>query len=197
MLFGKSQKKKTALSNFITKKRNFPVKTFTQSTVTQGEWRRKPLRVVRTSGVFSQPVEKVRHEMKKCVALCPPGPNVLLLLVKPSDFSEEDRQTLKFILSFFGGKACKYSVVILTHNDDGENSTVDRIIQDCGHRKHKMNFDKNLSESDLQALMETMEKIVSDNRGGHLNYTEEADPVEAIECAKPPLNLVLWEIWSH
>ncbi|GAA6230480.1 FK506-binding protein 5-like [Lates japonicus] len=36
-----------------------------------------------------------------------------------------------------------------------------------------------------------MEKIVSDNRGGHLNYTEGADPLVAIECAKPPLNLVL------
>uniref|UniRef100_A0A4W6EEW1 AIG1-type G domain-containing protein n=1 Tax=Lates calcarifer TaxID=8187 RepID=A0A4W6EEW1_LATCA len=33
--------------------------------------------------------------------------------------------------------------------------------------------------------MNKMEKIVSDNRGGHLNYTEGADPVEARECAKP------------
>ncbi|XP_070820860.1 GTPase IMAP family member 8-like [Chaetodon trifascialis] len=189
VVFGKSQNKKTKLINFMTGKQDFlPLKMPMKSTVTQGEWRKIPLTVVNTSDIFSLTMEKVRHEMKKCVALCPPGPNVLLLLVKPSDFSEQDRENLNFILSFFGQDSFKYSMVIFTHNEEGKNLPVDQLIRDCRQRQHRVNFDKkDLSESELVELIEKMEKMVFDNRGGHLNCTEGADPMRVSE----PLNLVL------
>ena len=130
--------------------------------------------------------------MKTCVALCPPGPNVLLLLVKPSDFDEGDRQKLKFILSFFGQDAFKYLMVIETQDEDEQSSSVNQVIQDCNHKKHKINLDtKDLPEQDYQELLEKMEYIVSDSKGGHLNCTEGADPVTISVTTKPPLNLVL------
>ncbi|XP_041793327.1 GTPase IMAP family member 8-like [Chelmon rostratus] len=189
VVFGKSQKKKTILTNFITGKQDFiSLKMTTRSTVTQGEWRKIALTVVNTSDIFSAPVEKVRHEMKKCVALCPPGPNVLLLLVKPSDFSEQDRQKVHFILGFFGRDSFKYSMVILTHGQVAKSSAVDQLIRDCRRRQHRVNFDKKgLSESDPVELIEKMEKMVCDNRGGHLNCTEGDEPFTLSE----PLNLVL------
>ncbi|XP_076585997.1 GTPase IMAP family member 8-like [Chaetodon auriga] len=189
VVFGKSQNKKTKLINFMTGKQDFlPLKMPMKSTVTQGEWRKIPLTVVNTSDIFSLTMEKVRHEMKKCVALCPPGPNVLLLLVKPSDFSEQDRENLNFILGFFGQDSFKYSIVIFTHNEEGKNLPVDQLIRDCRRRQHRVNFDKkDLSESELAELIEKMEKMVFDNRGGHLNCTEGADPMTVSE----PLNLVL------
>ncbi|XP_063346333.1 GTPase IMAP family member 8-like [Pelmatolapia mariae] len=158
-------------------------------TVTQGEYRKTRLTVVKTSDVFRLSGEKVKHEMKKCVALCPPGPNVLLLLVKPSEFSEEDREKLTYILSFFGQDAFKYAMVILTHSEEKKTSAVDRLIQDCRQRQQRINFDDDLSEQDLQELMQKMESIVNENRGGYLNRGEEADTTTV--TAKPPLNLVL------
>lgn len=160
------------------------------TTVTQGQYRKTRLTIVKTSDVFSLAGEKVKHEMKKCVALCPPGPNVLLLLIKPSEFSEEDRQKLKLILRFFGQDAFKYAMVILTHSEEKKNSAVDRLIQDCRQRQQRINFDKkDLPEKDLQELMEKMESIVNENRGGYLNRGEEADTTTV--AFKPPLNLVL------
>ncbi|XP_035514199.1 GTPase IMAP family member 8-like [Morone saxatilis] len=193
VVLGKSQNKKTILTNYMTGKKDFLfLKMSTQCTVATGQCKKIPLTVVKTSDVFSLPEDKVRHEMKKCVALCPPGPNVLLLLAKPSDFSEEDGQKLKFILSFFGLDAFKYSMVIFTHNEEGKNSAVDQLIRDCRQRQHRVNFDrKDLSQSDLEELIEKMENIVNDNKGAHLNCTEGAHHMTVPVTSKPPLNLVL------
>ncbi|KAM7391035.1 hypothetical protein PAMP_021752 [Pampus punctatissimus] len=198
VMFGKSQNEKTTLSNYITGKIDVSYPTISRKAIARGEWRKMPITVVKTADIFNLRVDKVRHEMKKCVANCPPGPNVLLLLVRPSDFTEEDRQTLRFILSLFGQDAFEYSMVITTRNDT--NSSVTQLIQDCGQRQHIINFDKkDFVDCDPQALMEKMEKIVSDNRGRYLNCSEEADLMcnvtETPTCAKPkprpPLNLVL------
>ncbi|XP_067429286.1 GTPase IMAP family member 8-like [Thunnus thynnus] len=157
-----------------------------------GEWKRKPFTIVKTADVFSMPVDKVRHEMKKCVALCPPGPNVLLLSVRPSDFTKQDIKTLKFILSLFGQDAFKYSMVITTQNDRGFNFSVNQVIQECSQRQHSINFgETELHEYDHLELMKKMENIVSENRGRYLIFTEETDLMVAPECAKSPLNLVL------
>lgn len=192
VVFGKSGSEKTTLSNFITREKHS--RKISRKESIRGEWKKIPVAVTITPDVFVLNVQKQRHEMKMCVAQCPPGPNILLLLVNPSDFTEEDRHTLQSILSLFGADAFKYSMVIVTHNDEGKNSAVDKIIQDCGQRLHRINFDKkDLPEHDHRTLMEKMEKVVSDNRGGHLNCTEGADPTEAPECekSKPPQSLGL------
>ncbi|XP_078141481.1 GTPase IMAP family member 8-like [Centroberyx gerrardi] len=130
--------------------------------------------------------------MRNCMTLCCPGPNVLLLLVKPSEFTEENRLTLKFILSLFGEEAFKYSMVIITHNEEGENSPVSQVIRDCRQRQHRINLDKkDLPKNDLQELMGKIENMLSDNRGGYLTCTEGADPMTVSECSHPTLNLVL------
>ncbi|XP_074495887.1 GTPase IMAP family member 8-like [Sebastes fasciatus] len=194
-IFGKSQNEQTTLSDFITGKRDSSHPTMTkQSAHIHREWRKQPLTVVKTkANIFSLPVERVKHAMKKCVVECPPGPNVLLLLVKPSDFTEQDRQKLKFILSFFGQDAFQYSMVILTQNDRAQNSSLNQLIQDCGQRQHRMNFDeKDIPDYDRKELMGKMEIVVDENRRRYLIFTEDTDSMAAPECAKPPLNLVLF-----
>uniref|UniRef100_A0A3Q3ADV5 AIG1-type G domain-containing protein n=1 Tax=Kryptolebias marmoratus TaxID=37003 RepID=A0A3Q3ADV5_KRYMA len=95
-----------------------------------GEWEGKTVTVVNTPDLFSLPLKNIRREVKNCMGLCPPGPNVLLLLVNPSDFTEDDRITLNFILSLFGPNAFKHSMVIMTHTK--EMSSVQELLKDCG-----------------------------------------------------------------
>lgn len=147
---------------------------------------------VKIGAVFSLPEEKLRHEMKTCAAQCPPGPNVLLLLVKPSDFTKNHRKKLKLIMSFFTQDALKHSMIILIQNYSGGNTSVDQLLQDCRQNQHRISFEENsFSQQDLQELMGKIEKIVSDNRGQYLIFTEEKGQVVSCECAKHPLNLVL------
>ncbi|XP_045890983.1 uncharacterized protein LOC123960346, partial [Micropterus dolomieu] len=185
VLLGKCEDKRTKLGNFIIRDQGFNYqKTFPtrQSVATCGEWRGKPLTVVKTPDIFSLTVEKLRREVKSCETLCPPGPNVLLLLVKPSDFTEENRQTLKFILSLFGQDAFKHSMVISTH--DGTSSSVSQLLQDCGGRHYRM------VEEDHGQLMEKIENIVHENKGTFFTFTEETIRPKS-EHIKPALNLVL------
>lgn len=130
--------------------------------------------------------------MKISVAQCHPGPNVLLLLVKPSDFTERDRQKFKFMVSLFGRDALKHSMLISTQNNRGENSSIKQLAQDCGQRQQRVCLDKKeFPDHDLQELIKKIETIVSENRGQHLNFTEESDPVVAPEHPRAPLNSVL------
>ncbi|XP_035771201.1 GTPase IMAP family member 8-like [Neolamprologus brichardi] len=186
MLFGKSENKKSRLEKLLIGKKQSKDFGGKQSGAASGEWNRKPPTVVKTPDISSLPVEGLFKEMKSCVNLCPPGPNVLLLLVKPSDFTEEDRQTLNLVLSLFDQNAFNHSIVILTHNEEGNNS-VDKLIEDSKQRQHFIRFDRKDSFSNYSELMEEMNEIMSENWGKYLMLKEEAKP-----NLKSSLNLVLF-----
>ncbi|KAL7392028.1 hypothetical protein ABVT39_018500 [Epinephelus coioides] len=167
VLLGKSEDKQTRLGNFIIVEESFHHQRLSptrQCVATCGEWRGKPLTVVKTPNIFSLSEEAVRREVMNCLTLCPPGPNVLLLLVKPSGFTEEDRETLKFILNLFGQDAFKYSMVIMTHEGRSEMSvTVNELLRDCGGRYYSM------SEDNHTSLMERIEETANKHIRAALN----------------------------
>ncbi|XP_039902763.1 GTPase IMAP family member 8-like isoform X2 [Simochromis diagramma] len=172
VLLGKSEDKKTKLGNLIIGYQGFHCQR--QSPITHcvascGEWRGKLLTVVKTPDMFSLSEEDMRREVKRSVSLCHPGPNVLLLLVKPYEFSEENRTTLKFILSLFGEESFKHSMVVITHENE-MSSTVNEVLRECGGRYY------NMFEDNYGSLMEKIQEMT--NQYDHL--------------IKPSLNLVLF-----
>ncbi|XP_069022320.1 GTPase IMAP family member 8-like [Embiotoca jacksoni] len=179
VLFGKNKDKKTKLGNFIIGHQSFHEQkpsTSSHTVASCGERRGKQTTVVKTADVFSLSEKMMRREMKTCLSLCPPGPNVLLLLVEPSDFNEEDQHRLKFILSLFGGDALKHSIVIMTHKNK-MTSSVKELLKDCGGRYY------NMFEDNYESLMKKIEETADENRGTFLTFTE--------EVMKPSLNLVV------
>ncbi|XP_034548176.1 GTPase IMAP family member 8-like [Notolabrus celidotus] len=191
ILLGKSDDRKKKMSNFIIMHdqtghhgKHPQTKRARNCEVTWGEWKGNPLTVVKTPDLFSLNVEAVRREVESCVSLCPPGPNVLLLLVKPSDFTEENRETLKFILSLFGQDAFKHSVIISTHEGGQKDDSFRRLLKDCGDRHYRM------TDNNIDSLMTQIESIVCENKGDFLTLTEELITLKT-EHMKPALNLVL------
>nr|XP_024655609.1 GTPase IMAP family member 8-like [Maylandia zebra] len=172
VLLGKSEDKKTRLGNFIIGYQGFHCQR--QSPIMHcvaccREWRGKPLTVVKTPDLLTLPVEDMRKTVKSCVSLCPPGPNVLLLLVKPSELTEEKRKTLKSILSLFGHNAFKHSMVVITHENEMSFS-VNEVLRECGGRHYNMFHDN------YRLLMAKIQEMT--NQYNHL--------------IKPSLNLVLF-----
>lgn len=178
VLLGKSEDKKTKLGNFIfgadcfQSQKNISVK---QCVVIDGEWRGKSLTVVKTPDIFSLLEKTVRMEVKRFTDFCSPGPNVLLLLVKPSEFNAKNKERLKFILNLFGQDGFKYSIVIMTH-DEKVTGLSAQLLRECGGRYY------NMFERDHERLMKMIENIVHENAETFLTMTE---------SMKPALNLVL------
>ncbi|XP_036967658.1 uncharacterized protein LOC119026988 isoform X3 [Acanthopagrus latus] len=184
VLMGKSEDKMTKLGNFILQSQHFNLPKHSKQVVyAWREWKGNYLSVVKTPDMFSLSVEAVKEEMVKCFSLCLPGPNVLLLLVKPSNFTQKNRDTLKFILSLFGPEAFKHSMVITTH-EWKETSTLHQLLEDCGGRRY------NMSEDNHGSLMQNIENIVLKNRGAFLTFSDETIRPQS-EHIRPAVNLVL------
>ncbi|MEQ2283686.1 hypothetical protein AMECASPLE_014149 [Ameca splendens] len=184
MLFGTSQSIKMQLCNFIFERKPLGISSkFHQlKPVEQKLWNGKLLTVVTTPD--SQMGKVSKEELKSCVNLCPPGPNVLLLLVTPSDFTEKDRQTLKTNLGLFGEHAFKHSMVIITHEANETSFSLNSLIRECEGRQY------NLAENNHQKLIGKMEDIVNGNKGAFLTVKNDG---AAPKCDQtlPSLNLVL------
>ncbi|KAM8746743.1 uncharacterized protein AB9X84_014914 isoform 2-T2 [Acanthopagrus schlegelii] len=184
VLMGKSEDKMTKLGNIILQSQYFHLPKHSKQVVEAWrEWKGNYLNVVKTPDMFSLSVEAVKEEMVKCFHLCLPGPNVLLLLVKPSKFTQKNRDTLKFILSLFGPEAFKHSMVIITH-EWKETRTLRQLLEDCGGRHYNMNEDNHGS------LMQKIENIVHKNRGAFLTCSDETIRPQS-EHIRPAVNLVL------
>ncbi|XP_055011293.1 uncharacterized protein LOC110173268 [Boleophthalmus pectinirostris] len=162
LLFGKNNDKKKVLSQFITGSKASWIST---PKVERGDWRGNQLTVVKTADLFNVSVEKQRNELKKCVSECLPGPNVLLLLVKPSEFTEDDRKTLKFILTMLGPDSFKHSILVLTHTEE-MTQAANSLLKDCELRHYSIQ-DKN-----LHSLMKVIQTMVQTNRRSFVTITE-------------------------
>ncbi|XP_078027159.1 uncharacterized protein LOC117252557 isoform X1 [Epinephelus lanceolatus] len=185
LLVGKSKEKMAMLGNSILNNQSFHSPNHDKLCVAAcGEWRGNFLTAMKTPDIFSLSEEAVREEMRRCFSLCHPGPNVLLLLVKPSRFTNLNRQTLNFILSLFDQDAIKHLMVISTHEWSKASPAFSQLLKDCGGRHY------NMVKSDRQLLMEKIENIVHENKEAFLTFTEEPIRPKS-EPIRAALNLVL------
>ncbi|XP_038139258.1 GTPase IMAP family member 8-like [Cyprinodon tularosa] len=183
MLFGGTLSSKTQLCNFVLQKKilNISSTTFQTKLVEQGLWKGKFLTIWTPSE--SQMGKVLKEDIRSCVNLCPPGPNVLLLLVNPSDFTEKDSRFLKATLRLFGENAFKHSMVIMTEELNATSFAFNSLIRECEGRQYSLN------ENNHQKLMEKIEDIVKRNSSAFLSIKDD----EASKCDQSltSLNLVL------
>ncbi|XP_039859426.1 GTPase IMAP family member 8-like [Simochromis diagramma] len=183
VLLGEKEDLKRTLSSFITGKVQKPPRA-DHCVAISGEWEGNSLTVIQTPNIFSLSEETVREEMKTCVSLCPPGPNVLLLIVEPS-VTEEKKRRLNFILGLFGEDAFKHSMLITAQEGVEANFTVNQLLKKCEGKHYSM------YKNDLKLLMNKIEAIMHENRRNFLRLTEKTTEPKS-EPIKPSLNLVLF-----
>ncbi len=82
---------------------------------------------------------QITHGVKECVNLSAPGLHVIILVLQQNDFSDKDRNRVKYLLNEFSEDAFKHTIV-LTNEEQINNNCIRQLIQECGGRH--LQFDK-------------------------------------------------------
>ncbi len=126
--------------------------------------------------------EQLKAEIVKCVYMSAPGPHVFLLVMSlDMRYTNEEKNTVKWIQENFGEEASRYTIILFTRGDQlkgimlddyiSENNDLKALVNMCGDRFHLFNNEDMKNRSQVTELLEKIEKMVSENGGQH--YTNE------------------------
>ncbi|XP_070966131.1 GTPase IMAP family member 7-like [Oncorhynchus clarkii lewisi] len=139
--------------------------------------------VIDTPGLYDTTMsqEEMKSEIEKAIYLSVPGPHVFLLVIRLGRFTEEERNTVKWIQENFGEEASKYIILLFTGKDQLKGKTVGeclkpcvaltRLIQSCLGNYHCLNNNKRDDRLQVKQLLIKIEEMVAINGGEH--YTNE------------------------
>ncbi|KAI4871495.1 hypothetical protein NFI96_028843, partial [Prochilodus magdalenae] len=114
-------------------------------------------------------LDQLRVQVTESMSLCAPGPHVLVLVLQPEDFNEEDRDRLNSIFSSLSEEPHKHTLILTTHTlqsssraDPVQENIIKQIITECRNRHFEFS-----TEHSRSALIEVMENMVKENGGPH------------------------------
>ncbi|KAJ8332273.1 hypothetical protein SKAU_G00427560 [Synaphobranchus kaupii] len=182
VLLGRSGEEKSKVGNIIlgrwafeTEPSFFSVKQ--QCDRASGQVDGRYVTVINTPDLLHHQIsqDELEKQMKLCVSLSDPGPHVLLLVLQPERFTEDDSDRMRGILHTLGDQAFKYTMVLVTHAGyktdvciDKQKDLTELFIEECRRRHHRFN---NIDKTDRTQIIEFMEKInmvVKENEGRYL-----------------------------
>ncbi|XP_024858276.1 GTPase IMAP family member 4 isoform X2 [Kryptolebias marmoratus] len=125
--------------------------------------------------------EKTTKDLGQCINYASPGPHIFLVIISLSRFTAEEKQTVKRIQEVFGEAADRYSMVLFTHGDNLEGTTIERFLSEdpdlqelvarCNNQYHVFNNRIKGNNSQVIELLQKIRDIVQKNGGSH--YTSE------------------------
>ena len=135
--------------------------------------------VVDTPGIFDTSITDIelKSEIEQCIMMSVPGPHVFLLVVRlNARFTEEEKNTVKWITDNFGEKASKYTLVLFTRGDELQQKSIEDYLNESPALKEFIRrstagyfvFDNTCRGNRTQVadLFENIDKIVQLN-GNH------------------------------
>ncbi|XP_077093712.1 GTPase IMAP family member 9-like [Siphateles boraxobius] len=144
----------------------------------------KSISVIDTPGLFDTIMagEKLKEEIEKCVYMSAPGPHVFLMVIRLGvRFTEEEKNTVKWIQENFGEEAARYTIILFSHADAlygkpldkyiRESNDLQALVEKCGGRFHSFHNKNMENRSQVTELLEKIETMVEANGGHH--YTNE------------------------
>ncbi|XP_056587063.1 GTPase IMAP family member 8-like isoform X2 [Triplophysa dalaica] len=141
----------------------------------------KNITIIDTPGVF-QTQEKMKAEIVNCVYMSAPGPHVFLLVIRLDErITEEDKDTVGWILNKYGEDALKYTIILFTHADVLKGKSLDEyipkssdlraLVNSCEGRYHLFNNEDRNNLDQVTKLLEKIEALSESNKW--MYYTNE------------------------
>ncbi|XP_015255691.1 PREDICTED: GTPase IMAP family member 4-like [Cyprinodon variegatus] len=125
--------------------------------------------------------DKTVKDFSLCIPLAAPGPHIFLVVIALGRFTEEERKSVQKIQEIFGKDADKYSMVLFTHGDQLQDTTIEEFLEEsselqelvktCNGQYHVFNNNQSDKKPQVTELLQKIKNIVHKNGGSH--YTNE------------------------
>ncbi|XP_039659223.1 GTPase IMAP family member 9-like, partial [Perca fluviatilis] len=138
--------------------------------------------VIDTPGLFDTRfgMDRTTKDICQCISYAAPGPHVFLVVIRLGRYTEEEMQTVQRIQEIFGQAADRYSMVLFTHGDLLEDTTIEDFLMEssdlqelvtrCNGQYHVFN-NKLKDRSQVTELLQKIRNLNQKNGGSH--YTNE------------------------
>ncbi|XP_073725191.1 GTPase IMAP family member 8-like [Misgurnus anguillicaudatus] len=184
VLMGYKGAGKSSSGNIILNREEFDLKTSAQCVKRQREVADRHITVIEAPGWWiNMPVEKsselLKEEILLSVSLCPPGPHIVLLVIRADTrFKDVERKVLQGYVDLLGERVWSHTIVLFTHGDllgdtsiekhiESEGEDLQWLVEKCGNRYHLLNNNNRSDETQIKDLLEKIEETVTENNGHH------------------------------